>query len=277
MKHYHYLPSGNRMYYEIRGNTDSKYPPFVFLNGLSQSTQAWLGVIQKDFGGEFTCILVDLIFQGQSDSAESFKSFEEHASDLHHLLSQLHYQTYHIVGISYGGAVAQRFIVKYPEKVTQAYLISTFSTRNEYFDTIGLGWKKALICGNYELMFDVMLPFVLGKSFFANPLIPLETLKMSKKGMSPASEDLLKLMEATEKSENFLPQLTTCKVPCVIIHGEEDILCTPAMGEEISKHLPKNELIILPKVGHTLNLEAIGSLQKILASRAKEIGTKVHA
>ncbi|UJP64565.1 alpha/beta fold hydrolase [Mongoliitalea daihaiensis] len=269
MKHYHQLPSGHRMYYEIRGNTDSKHPPFVFLNGLSQSTQAWLGVIQKDFGEEFTCILIDLIFQGESDSADQFKTFEEHAEDLHDLLSKLAYPTYHLAGISYGGAVAQRFIVDYPEKISQAYLISTFAAKNEYFNAIGLGWKKALLCGNYELMFDIMLPFVLGKSFFENPIISLETLKISKQHMSPATSDLLKLMEATEKSENYLMKLSHCKVPCIIIHGEEDILCTPEMGMEMAQHIPKNELIILPKVGHTLNLEAIDPLKNILALKAK--------
>ncbi|MGY6522893.1 MAG: alpha/beta fold hydrolase [Mongoliitalea sp.] len=277
MKNYHSLPSGHRMYYEIRGNTDSKHPPFVFLNGLSQSTQAWLGVIQKDFGEEFTCILVDLIFQGQSDSADEFKTFEEHAADLHDLLSKLPYSNYHLAGISYGGAVAQRYIVEYPEKVAQAYLISTFSSKNEYFNAIGLGWKKALLCGDYELMFDVMLPFVLGKSFFKNPIVPLKTLKMSKKDMSPATEDLLKLMEATEKSKNYLSNLSSCQVPCIIIHGEEDLLCTPDMGKEMASYLPKNEFIVLPGVGHTLNLEAIDPLKNILASRAKAIAKTVEA
>lgn len=276
MKHYHSLPSGHRMYYEIRGNTDSKYPPFVFLNGLSQSTQAWSGVIQRDFGEEFTCILVDLIFQGQSDRTENFKTFEEHATDLYDLLAQLPFKTYHLAGISYGGAVAQRFVVKYPEKIVQAYLISTFAYKTDYFNTIGLGWKNALICGNYELMFDVMLPFVLGKSFFEQPLVPLSSLKASKKEMSPSTADLLKLMEATEKSGNYLQQMETCTVPCVVIHGEEDILCTPEMGEQLCKHIPNSELIIMPRAGHTLNLEAIDPLKKILKEKAKALANSIN-
>lgn len=264
MEHYFKLTSGLKLFYEARGSIDSQAPPFVFLNGLSQSTQAWEGVITK-MEDLHRCYPVDLIFQGKSDSSDSYKSFEQHADDLFELLSHLPHEQYIIVGISYGGAVAQRFMVKYPQVCKKVFLLSTFGGKDAFFDAIGHSWKQALIRGDYDLMLEVMLPIVLGKSYFENPVIPLEILKSSKTAMSPAKNDLLMLMKATEISEkSFLPQLESCVVEALIIHGEEDILCTPEMGKALAEALPNGSFQLLPKVGHTLNLEAVQSLNKIL-------------
>jgi len=264
MQYFHPLPSGLRMHYEIRGKTDSKHPPLVFLNGLSQSTLAWRPLIQSGIEEEFSSICVDLVFQGKSDSGETYRNFEQHADDLRDLLENLGHKTYTIIGISYGGAVAQRLMVKYPEICHKVFLLSTFATKGPFFEAIGDSWKKALLCGDYELMFEVMLPFVLGKSYFEKPLVPLEELKNAKKEMSPKTSDLLKLMEATEKSSEFIGALSTSKVETIVVQGEEDILCTPEMGKKIADALQNSSFILLPKVGHTLNLEAINPLQKII-------------
>jgi len=263
MEHYFKLTSGLRLFYEARGTVDSQAPPFVFLNGLSQSTLAWEGVI-AELESMRMCYPVDLIFQGRSDSTEAFKSFEQHADDLYELLSHLPHEQYIVVGISYGGAVAQRFMVKYPQMCKKVFLLSTFGGKNAYFDAIGHSWKQALVRGDYELMFEVMLPIVLGKSYFDNPVIPLEILKSSKAAMSPAKSDLLMLMKATEISEiNYLPHLESCGADTLVVHGEEDILCTPEMGKSIAEALPNGRFQLLPNVGHTLNLEAVNSLNRI--------------
>lgn len=264
MEHYFKLSSGLRLFYEARGTADSQAPPFVFLNGLSQSTLAWEGII-SELESERRCYPVDLIFQGKSDSSENFKTFEEHADDLFELLSYLAHKQYIIVGISYGGAVAQRFMVKYPHLCKKVFLLSTFGGKNAYFDAIGNSWKKALVRVDYELMFEVMLPVVLGKSYFENPIIPLESLKSSKTAMSPAKSDLLMLMKATETSErDYLPNLESCEVDTLVVHGEEDLLCTPEMGRAMADALPHGSFYLLPKVGHTLNLEAVNALVQIL-------------
>jgi len=264
MEQYFKLKSGLSLHYEQRGDPQSLSPPIVFLNGLSQSTLAWHGVIDAGLL-EFNCICVDLLFQGKSDSPSHYRSFEQHADDLNELLQHLRHPKYFLAGISYGGAVAQRFLAKYPESIQKAFLISTFGNKDPYFDTIGASWKKALKLGGYDLMFDVMLPFVVGRSYFLDPVIPIETLRASKVTMSPAMEDLLQLMEATEKSEDsFLNELNHVPVETIVVQGEEDYLCSPEMGRSIAESLPKGEFVLFEKNGHTLNLEAIPKLASLI-------------
>jgi len=264
MEKYFKLTSGLRMHYEQRGDPQSLSPPIVFLNGLSQSTLAWYGVIDAGLL-DFNCICVDLLFQGKSESPAQFRSFEQHADDLNELLQHLGYKKYFLAGISYGGAVAQRFLAKYPDLLQKAFLISTFGNKDPYFDAIGVSWKKALDQGGYDHMFDVMLPLVVGRSYFLEPVIPIETLKASKANMSPAKGDLLKLMEATEKSEySFLEKLSDVPVETIVIQGDEDFLCSPEMGRAIAEALPKGQFVLFEKYGHTLNLEAIPKLASLI-------------
>lgn len=265
----HQLPDGLNLYYEIHGNTEATQA-LVFLNGLSQSTAAWGGVVRA-LGNNYKLVLVDLLFQGQSDAAPEYRTFEGHAADLAVLLKALALPETIVVGISYGGAVAQRFLVNYPELVQGGVLLSTFPYKDAYFDAIGYSWKQALLAGGYPLMLDVMLPFVLGRSYFLNPIITIEDLKNSKAGQSPSTENLLKLVRATEESGNYLEKLKKVQLPVLVVQGEEDMLCTPEMGRAMYQALPNAELEILPGIGHTLNLECIPDLAQLLNTFAAKL------
>ncbi|EIM78072.1 PcaD [Nitritalea halalkaliphila LW7] len=231
------------MHYEIRGIPDSSAPPILFLNGLSQSTLAWHPLLAAGLEKHATCLLVDLLFQGKSDEDEKFRSFEAHATDVYALLQHLGIQRVVLVGISYGGAVGQRLMQQYPEVIAQAFLLATFGEKNPFFNFIGAAWKQALLQGGYPLLFDVMLPWVLGKTFLTRESEKIALLRSDKSAMSPSPQRLLLLMEATAKSsESFYAHLQDCPVPTQVIHGEEDLLCTPEMGSGLRRLCPKGNL-----------------------------------
>ena len=269
----HQLPDGLELYYELHGDATAKQA-LVFLNGLSQSTAAWGGVIPL-LSSKYRLVLIDLLFQGQSDAAPNYRSFEAHAADVAHLLQSLELPETIIVGISYGGAVAQRFLVNHPELAQAGVLLSTFPYKDAYFDAIGYSWKQALLTGGYPLMLDVMLPMVLGRSYFLNPIISIENLKNSKATQSPPVDNLLKLVRATEESGNYLEELKKVQMPVLVVHGQEDQLCTPEMGKAMYQALPNAELAILPNVGHTLNLECIPDLAQLLDTFTLKAGQEV--
>ncbi|WP_018476243.1 alpha/beta fold hydrolase [Pontibacter roseus] len=269
----HRLPDGLELYYELHGDANATQA-MVFLNGLSQSTAAWAGLVHA-LGKKYRLVLVDLLFQGQSDEAPEHRSFEGHAADVADLLRTLDLPETILVGISYGGAVAQRFLVNHPELVQRGVLLSTFPYKDAFFDAIGYSWKQALLTGGYPLMLDVMLPLVLGRSYFLNPIITIETLKNSKASQSPTPERLLKLVRATEESGDYLEELKKVQVPVLVVHGEEDHLCTVEMGRAMYQSLPHGELEIIPKVGHTLNLECIPDLIQLLDTFAAKVGQTV--
>lgn len=253
---------GLKLYYEIHGNADSQ-SAIVFLNGLTQSTIAWSGVLPY-LGNDHRIILLDLIFQGKSEKATAFRTFDEHAKDVKELLQHLQVNKACVCGISYGGAVAQHFAVNYPESVSGLILLATFAHKTAHFNVLGDSWVSALKAGGYPLMLDVMLPVVLGEDYFEAPLIPIETMKQMRIGNALQTEDILDLIKATEERKDYREDLRRINAPTLIIHGEKDILITVKMAEEIQKNIKGSRLQVIEKAGHTLNLEAIPVIGKLI-------------
>ncbi|MGL5890927.1 MAG: alpha/beta fold hydrolase, partial [Bacteroidia bacterium] len=125
------LSNGIEIWYERNGNSDTKIP-LVFLGGLSQSTAAW-SAIAPAFYEEHQVILIDLADQGQSGSCSTFRSYDAHAADVSELLSHLNLPQAIIIGISYGSAVAQHFLVNHAGQCAGALLLSTFAHTTALF------------------------------------------------------------------------------------------------------------------------------------------------
>jgi 3-oxoadipate enol-lactonase len=259
---HHKLKDGLSMYYEVHGPVDAS-ETIVFLNGLSQSTVAWTGVMAP-LVKKYKVILLDLISQGQSDAASSFRTYDEHADDVVSLLDHLKINKAIIAGISYGGAVTQHIAVNHPSRCRKIILISTFAHKTAHFNAIGDSWVIALKAGGYPLMLDVMLPVVLGEDYFESPLIPIDTLKQMRVSAALTTDNLLNLMKATEVRKDYREDLKKVSIPTMIIHGRKDLLIPVHMAEEIHKAIKESEFRIIENAGHTLNLEAIRTLSDLI-------------
>ena len=252
---HHTLTDGAKMYYEVHGQENAA-KTLVFIGGLSQSTIAWGGYLPV-LKANYRLVVLDLIFQGKSDAPATHRSFDQHAADVKSLLDHLGLTKVYLIGISYGGAVNMRFMVNYPEMLAKSVIMASFAHKPPMFNAIGLAWTNALKAGGYELMLDVMLPAVLGKSYFENPLIPIEVIKTGRKDLHLPNHNLFMLMMATAESDDYREALKQIQLPVMVMVGEEDILCTPEINQAIADAIPNSDFRLIEKVGHTLNLEAI--------------------
>jgi 3-oxoadipate enol-lactonase len=243
------------LYYEVQGDilaTDT----IVFLNGLTQSTFSWYLVLQH-FKDRYRIVLLDFIFQGQSEKEAEPRDFDQHAADVKAVLDKEGIDKPYIVGLSYGSLVAQHFAVHFPERVKKLVLISTFAHTTPYFDAIALSWWRALETGGYNLLLDVMMPHVISESYFANPIIPIDVMKEARKEMNSNTGAILKLMKATKEREDYRGELKNIHAPTLIIHGEKDLLLPVHMANEVHKNIQGSRFIVIKNAGHTLNLEYV--------------------
>jgi 3-oxoadipate enol-lactonase len=234
----------------------------VFLNGLSQSTVAWSFMLP--YFNEYKILLLDFIFQGQSDKTGEYKNFDQHAQDVVSLMQHLKIPQASIVGISYGSLVAQNMASAYPYSVKCLVLLSTFAHKSEYFKAVELSWKRAVEMGGYTMLLDVMLPYVLSENFFENPIIPLDILKSTRQGVNENNEALMKLMRATEERADYRSELKKITAPTLIIHGRFDKLVTIDLAEAVQQNISNSKLVIVEHAGHTLNLEVVKETSKII-------------
>jgi 3-oxoadipate enol-lactonase len=253
---------GLNIYYEVQGKLNSD-KCIVFLNGLSQSTLSWI-LVTPYFKNDHKIVLLDFIFQGQSDKTGEARSFDKHAEDVKCVLDVLAIQKATIAGLSYGSLVAQHFAVLYPDQVEKLVLISTFAHKTPYYDAIELAWWRALEMGGYALMLDIMLPSVLSEEYFKNPLIPIELMKQARQEVNGEKEAMFKLMQATKDREDYRPKLQKIIAPTIVIQGEKDLLLPVHLAEEVAKNIKSSQLKVIQNAGHTLNLEAIPLVAKTI-------------
>jgi len=251
-----------QIYYEFRGNEQSD-KKIVFLNGLTQSTIAWEFTLLPLLS-DYHIILMDLVLQGKSSGSEKHRSFDEHAQDVFGLINTLIRKPVTLVGISYGSLVAQHLAVNYPQVIDKLVLISSFAHKTPLYQSIELSWKNALKIGGYELLLDVMLPYVLGQSYFDNPFIPIDVLKNMRKDLQPDPASIFKLMQATEERADYLKELEQVSAPTLIIQGRNDLLFPVNCASAMQDVIPNSKLEIIEQCGHTVNLEAPQKLATLI-------------
>jgi 3-oxoadipate enol-lactonase len=250
------------IYFEVHGNQQAK-ETLVFLNGLSQSTIAWV-LSTPAFKQDYQIVLMDFIFQGQSDKTGEWRTFDQHARDVVSVLDHLKIEKVIIAGLSYGSLVAQHLGVNYGSRISKLILLSTFAHKTPYYEAIELSWWRALEFGGYNLMLDIMLPSVLSEGYFKNPLIPIELMKQTRQEANEDKQALFKLMRATKERPDYRPELAKIKVPTLVIQGEKDLLFPVHMANEVAKAIRGCKLEIIANAGHTLNLEAIPQMSKAI-------------
>ncbi|MDO9000581.1 alpha/beta fold hydrolase [Sediminibacterium sp.] len=243
------------IYYEVQGNLESS-ETIVLLNGLTQSTVSWFFVLQH-LKEKYKIILLDFIFQGQSDKAEHWRDFDQHANDVKHVLQHEKITKANIIGLSYGSLVAQNFAVNYPTFVNKLILISTFAHKTPYYEAVELGWWRALEMGGYNLMLDIMLPSVLSEDYFSNPIIPINLMKEARLDAQQNKQAIFNLMQATKDRKDYRKELEKITAPTLIIQGEKDLLLPVHLAEEVHKHIKNSKIKVIKNAGHTLNLEHV--------------------
>jgi pimeloyl-ACP methyl ester carboxylesterase len=211
---------------------------------------------------KYKIILLDFIFQGQSEKETEWRDFDKHAEDVKSVLDKEGISNVNVIGLSYGSIVAQHFALLFPNRINKLILLSTFAHKTPYFEAIGFSWTRALEMGGYNLLLDVMLPNVLSENYFNNPLVPLELMKEARKGANENSTALLKLMQATAERKDYRSALNNIKSSTLIIHGEKDLLIPVHMANEVHINIPGSQFYIISNAGHTLNLESIPEVMK---------------
>ena len=108
------------IYYERRGSG----PPLLFLNG-SGATLAKSGLLIDLFTGRFDVVAHDQRGLGRTSVPPGPYSMAEYAADAAAVLDAVGWSSARVVGVSFGGMVAQELAVTFPERVERLALVCT--------------------------------------------------------------------------------------------------------------------------------------------------------
>jgi 3-oxoadipate enol-lactonase len=251
--------NGTNLYYEIHGSGDA--PVLVLNNGIIKNAATSWGFQTPTLAKQYRLLQYDLRGQGQSDHPEGEYSMELHADDLAMLMEMLKIDQAHIAGISYGGEVAQAFVLKYPTKTLSIILADTVSELNADLEIIVHSWIDALHSGNPEAFFNATVPWNFSPQFIRkNPQLMKEAKQRYAELDFPA---VIRLCKSFLKVD-FTSRLKEIRVPACVIVGEKDQLKGINYAKILHERIQNSELHILPGAGHATCWESADEFNSII-------------
>lgn len=237
--------NGVKIYYEWHGHEDA--PVLVLNNGvIMNAATSWIFQTEA-LSQEYRLLQYDCRGQGQSDHPPGPYSMGGHADDLAELLKALAIAKAHILGISYGGEVAQAFVLNHAEMVESLILIDTVSELGPELELVIRSWMDALRTEDPLVFFHATVPWNFSPAFIAANGPLLEDAKQRYASLDfPA---VLALCECFMEV-NFTQRLGEIKTPTCIIVGQRDILKGPRYAEILRRGIPHAELHVLEGAGH---------------------------
>ena len=242
--------NGVNLYFEWHG--PASRPVLVLNNGiLMNAAGSWLP--QTDvFASSFRVLQYDCRGQGRSDHPDAPYSMDLHADDLCGLLDTQGVRDAHILGISYGGEVAQAFALKFPTRLRSLVLAATVSEVGPELRLIVEGWKAAALSGHAGLFYLVTAPWNFSPGFIATHQALLDAARARYDRLDFAA--VARLSDAFD-AVDFTDRLAAITVPTCVVVGDADLLKGPRYAEIIHRAITGSELHLIPGAGHAVTWE----------------------
>lgn len=264
--------NGIKICYEERGEGF----PVLLIHGFTGNKEGWVGQYIP-LSEHFRVIRFDNRNGGCSDRPNIPNTLDMLADDIKGLMDYLKLDKAHIIGWSMGGIIVQKFAIKYPEYITKIVLINTVkgAPNNQAVDLLVNNsinelelrnknkeeafWTSARL--GYHIKFRKEMEANPNKKFYGlwsvqdlieiqniNPITPQDIINQSNALYPPLSSDDLKKI----------------KNKTLLIASSHDRLTTKNALIELQKIIPKSELVIIKRAGHSSPISRAPEVNKII-------------
>lgn len=248
---------GTKLYYETVGEGGT---PILFVHEFGGNYDAWEPQMSF-FARRHRCITYAARGFAPSDIPADVERYSQAlaASDALCVLDALGIEKAHIVGLSMGGFATLHFGLNYPrralsltvagagygtERETADYFRNTSLKVADNFEKDPVGFSKIYALGASRVQFQNKDPR--GWAAFAQ--------RLSQHSAVGAANTMRGVQCRRPSFWDLEDELRRMTVPTLVMTGDEDDHCLqPSIY--LKKTLPAAGLAILPKTGHTLNLE----------------------
>jgi pimeloyl-ACP methyl ester carboxylesterase len=250
-------PGGVRLYYEEVGEGS----PIVFVHEFGGTYRSWESQLRA-FARRHRCITFAARGYPPSDVPESVDAYSQALAvqDVAAVMDAAGVERAHVVGLSMGGFAALHFGLDFPERARSLVVAGAgYGAEQQYeayFRGVSLEVAKQFETQGSE---QFAKTYALGASRvqFQNkdPRGWREFAEMLGQHSSVGAANTMRGVQARRPSIYDLEdRLKKMPVPVLIIVGDEDDHCLQP-GIFMKKTIPASGLLVLPKTGHTLNLE----------------------
>ncbi len=224
--------------------------PLVLTHGLGNNLHFW-DAHREDLAAHHRLVCWDLRGFGRSDKPAGPYHPAQFAADLARLCDALQLERIHLVGISMGGVIAQRFALDFPARLRSLVLVSTSS---EVGARAAAHWQR--LADRVERDgFDARTSDA-ARSFSAAFAAAHPEVVRTMTEQNTANDPKAYAAAARGVSDyHWTAELARIGTPTLILQGLEDQLTPPGGSVKMSRVLRNARLLLIPEVGHNLPLE----------------------
>ncbi len=241
--------NGQRLYYEVHGDGE----PLLCIHGLSASTLGWLPQIPV-WSQTHKTVVFDNRDVGQSSRATAGYEIADMTADALALADALELESFHLLGYSMGGAIAQRLTLAAPERVRSLTLCVTFGGGGEWGRTQGRLWSQRIDAMSLEDRVDELMLLCFSEAFYENAEMVAFVRQALLAGPEQEAEAFVRQLLATTRHE-VRDRLGELDLPVHVIGAEHDILVPVWKSRELAQLIPGARLTVLEGAAHGANLE----------------------
>jgi len=255
--------NGVNLYYELLGEKNT-LGTVAFFNGVMATTNSWVYQVPLFLKLGYQILLHDFKGQLKSDKPVGPYTFKDHAIEAKALMDELGIKKVHLIGTSYGGEVAMKFAILYPEYVKSISIIDSVSELDDNLKWMVQGWKN-LAKGDPVDFFWGMAPSIYGNTFLKNNR---ETLEKRAQTLTKVPNDYftgqIYLYDTFINDVFMTDELNQILCPALVVCGEDDILKKPKFSKIIANKIPNSEYALIPDCGHVTIFEKPNILNSLL-------------
>ena len=241
---------GYNIHYESYGSGE----PIIFLAGMMMNTISW-HPFRKSFS-DYNLIMVDLIDQGKSSNVNFQYDQNFQVEILYKFIEALNLDNCHIVGMSYGGEIALRFAVKYPDKLKSMILSNTVCYNYNIMKDVKELWDFAASTYDGRIFFKAVMPYIYSHIFYENNTkwIKKKEELFSRSFTKQWYEAFRRLIKSGENL-NLVDEIESISLPTMIIGCEYDILTPIEYQKLIKEKIKGSRMVIIEESGHAVIYE----------------------
>ena len=248
---------GVRLYVEQSGEGT----PIIFVHEFAGDHRSWEPQVRY-FSRRYRCVTYSARGYDPSDVPSDVEAYSQDRArdDIRAVMDALDIETAHVVGLSMGGFATLHFGLHYPERVLSLVVAgcgygaepdarAQFKSEAETMADRILAEGMAAVGAGYAegpTRVQFQNKDLRGWTEFRDQLCEHSTegSSLTMRGYQARRPSLYDLGEA----------MTGLTVPTLIVNGDEDEPCLE-VGLFMKRQIPAAGLLIMPKTGHTMNLE----------------------
>jgi proline-specific peptidase len=259
--------AGLKIAYRRAGSGD----PLVLLHGgFGFDSRSWHPQFEA-LADEFSVVAWDAPGCGGSDDPPGWFRMSDYADCLAGFVTALGLSQPHVLGISFGGALALAFCARQPTMPRSLILAGAYAGWAGSLSPDEVRRRVQRISEEVTRRPEEWMPrYVAGMLTDTAPEKMVEQVLALTSDIRPAAN--LTMLRAMAEAD-LRDVLSRIDVPTLVLHGDRDARSPLTVGRELHERIPGSRLVVLPGVGHLSNMEAAEPFNRQVRAFLRAVST----